>query len=116
ITLRFDEGSTRLDARAEKDVQRLAEMIHDGRFENKEVLLVGFTDSAGPAAVNASLSQSRAEQVADTLIDQLPVDLAERDMIRALGYGEMSPLACNDTATDRQINRRVEVWTRDLVR
>ncbi|MEM9778566.1 MAG: phosphate ABC transporter substrate-binding/OmpA family protein [Pseudomonadota bacterium] len=116
ITLRFDEGSTRLDARAEKDVQRLAEMIRDGRFENKEVLLVGFTDSAGPAAVNASLSQSRAEQVADTLIDQLPVDLAERDMIRALGYGEMSPLACNDTATDRQINRRVEVWTRDLVR
>jgi phosphate transport system substrate-binding protein len=31
----------------------------------------------------------------------------------ALGFGELSPVACNDTQEGKAINRRVEVWIRN---
>ncbi|MEM8787747.1 MAG: phosphate ABC transporter substrate-binding/OmpA family protein [Pseudomonadota bacterium] len=116
ITFRFEQGSSRLDSRAEADVARLADMINTGALQNKEVLLIGFTDSVGRADINAELSVSRADQVRDTLLAALDTRVAPQTNISALGYGEMSPLGCNETANGRRINRRVEVWTRDIVR
>ncbi|MEM8869783.1 MAG: phosphate ABC transporter substrate-binding/OmpA family protein [Pseudomonadota bacterium] len=116
ITLRFDQGSSDLDTRAKRDVERLAEMIRSGRMRNKELLLIGFTDSVGRADINAQLSQSRADQALEALRDILPQQLMEDTAVLTLGYGEMSPLGCNETANGRRINRRVEVWTRDVVR
>jgi len=64
--------------------------------------------------LNTELSQRRADQVRTALLEAKP-DLAERINFQALGYGEVSPLACNETAEGRRINRRVEVWIRDDV-
>ena len=33
------------------------------------------------------------------------------DKLRA--YGELAPVACNDSLEARQLNRRVEVWVKD---
>ncbi len=113
-TYRFETGSARLNARAEADVQRLADLLATNRFSNKEVLFIGFTDSVGDAELNRQLSQQRAEQVQQAVIAANPA-LAGSVRMRAIGYGEISPLGCNESQTGRLINRRVEVWVRDIV-
>lgn len=111
-TFRFNTGSSQLDNRALADVKRLAEIFTQPSFANKIVQLVGFTDSIGNPVLNRQLSQQRAQQVQDALLAAEP-GLAGRVTIQALGYGEISPLGCNETLAGRNINRRVEVWVRE---
>ncbi len=113
VTFRFRKGSSEPDDRAQSDLVRLAQQISDGRFAGKELLFVGFSDSYGDAAGNKALSLRRAEAVRDTLLAQLPEDVAANTVIEAQGYGELSPLGCDTNEAGRQINRRVEVWLRD---
>ena len=72
---------------------------------DRRVQVEGFTDSQGADDYNLELSQSRADSVAMAII-QRGVD-AQR--VRALGYGEGYPVASNDSAGSRQLNRRVEI-------
>jgi len=115
LTFRFKIASARLDTRAKADLQRLVEMMSGSQLENKEVILVGYTDSVGPSESNSVLSQLRSGQVLNELVAALPEDRARTSRVKSIGYGEMSPLGCNETANGRRINRRVEVWVRDIV-
>jgi outer membrane protein OmpA-like peptidoglycan-associated protein len=69
------------------------------------VLVEGFTDSVGGAAYNQNLSEKRAASVRNALMG-MGVD--ER-RIAMKGYGEAYPVAPNDTAGNKQLNRRVEI-------
>lgn len=115
ITFRFSLGSSQLDARAQDDIQRLANFIATGDIVNKELLLIGYTDSLGDGGSNIGLSQRRADEVRQALIDAAPTGSLDGLPITALGFGEISPLSCNETDNGRRINRRVEVWFRDVV-
>ncbi|WP_299666450.1 phosphate ABC transporter substrate-binding/OmpA family protein [uncultured Ruegeria sp.] len=115
ITFRFAFGSSRLDARAQDDIKRLAALLAKEETTNKELLLIGYTDSVGAGRSNRSLSQQRAQQVRNALQQAAPAGSLDRLTIRTLGYGEISPLSCNETENGRRINRRVEVWLRDTV-
>jgi phosphate transport system substrate-binding protein len=112
-TFRFETATTRLNARAEADVARLARVLATDRFVNKEVLFVGFTDSIGDAELNRELSRQQAEQVLAAVMTR-DSTLGSAVRMRALGFGEVSPLACNESDQGRAINRRVEVWVRDI--
>ena len=115
ITFRFALGSSRLDARAQDDILRLANLIATSDITNKELLLIGYTDSIGDGASNLALSQQRAEEVRQALFAVAPSLASVALPVRAVGFGEISPLSCNETANGRRINRRVEVWLRDVV-
>lgn len=115
ITYRFALGSSRLDERATDDIVRLAKLLSTGDFDNKELLLIGFTDSIGNGAGNTNLSRRRALEVKDALQAALPSGEIDGLPVQVLGFGEVSPLACNDSPNGRRINRRVEVWLRDTV-
>ena len=84
-------------------VRKLAEVL----VQNPErtVLVEGFTDSTGSDAYNQALSERRAGSVRDAL---LGMGVA-RDRVAARGYGKAHPVASNDTASSRQLNRRVEI-------
>ena len=112
-TFRFETGSSRPDARAEADIVRLAELLEGDQFRNKEVFFVGFTDSVGDADLNLILSLQRADQIRSRVLEVNP-DLSNRMRIRAGGFGEASPLGCNETDVGRRTNRRVEIWVRDI--
>jgi len=114
-TLRFQPGSSLLDAKAQRDVVRIAESLSRGGFDNKEVLLVGFTDSIGRPDLNRALSERRADQVLSAILNAAPGGTIDTDQISVLGFGEISPVGCNETFTGRQVNRRVEIWVRDRV-
>ncbi len=117
LTFRFELGSTRLESRALEDLERLSDLLAAGEtFANKELLLVGFTDSIGKASNNRFLSLQRAERIREILQSiALPGSL-DTTPIRTLGFGEASPLTCNDTEEGQSTNRRVEVWVRDIVK
>jgi phosphate transport system substrate-binding protein len=106
VSFRFNTGSAELDNKAVLDVARLARLLAQPEMTGKKWYLVGFADSGGAFAVNKDLSVQRAKSVARAL-RQNGVK-ATSDSI--LGYGWLSPVACNETAVGKQLNRRVEVW------
>jgi outer membrane protein OmpA-like peptidoglycan-associated protein len=65
----------------------------------------GYTDSIGSDAYNLKLSDERAGTVQQYLVQQ---GLAQ-DNVAAKGFGKDDPVASNDTASGRQLNRRVEL-------
>jgi phosphate transport system substrate-binding protein len=112
-TFRFETGTADLNSRSQADVLRLAKVLATDRFANKEIIFVGFTDSIGDGELNRQLSQQRDEQVLQTVLAKDP-SLASNVRMQAVGFGEISPLGCNESDVGRLTNRRVEVWVRDI--
>ena len=84
-------------------VRKLADVMMQN--PDRSVLVEGFTDSTGGTAHNQDLSERRAASVAQALTG-LGVP---RERVAMRGYGEAYPVAANDTAGNRQLNRRVEI-------
>ncbi len=66
----------------------------------------GFTDSQGHPVMNDVLSYRRAESVIKYLTSR-GVDLS--NIATPLGFGEMKPIATNESSSGRAMNRRAEV-------
>ena len=99
----FDTGKAQLKSGAERSIEQIASFLKEN--PDRRVQVEGFTDSQGADNYNLELSQSRADSVAMAIIHR-GVD-AQR--VRALGCGEGYPVASNDSAGTRQLNRRVEI-------
>ncbi|MNL43642.1 Outer membrane porin F precursor [compost metagenome] len=69
----------------------------------------GHTDSDGDDQRNLALSVARAESVVNALIERG----VSASRLYAIGYGEMRPVADNDTADGKRRNRRIVVTVRD---
>ena len=65
----------------------------------------GHTDSTGSDAYNQTLSENRAQSVADYLATRG----VQRVRIATRGFGESQPVADNATEQGRSANRRVEM-------
>jgi outer membrane protein OmpA-like peptidoglycan-associated protein len=92
-----------LNANGMATVRKLAEVMMQN--PDRTVLVEGFTDSTGSTSHNQDLSERRAQSVAQALTS-LGVP---RDHVAMRGYGEAYPVASNDNASNRQLNRRVEI-------
>ena len=79
-------------------------------YNQNSIEVVGHTDSTGAHSYNMSLSQRRAQSVADYLLAQ-GVDATR---LSTRGMGPDQPIASNDNAEGRAQNRRVEVTLRPL--
>jgi len=99
----FATDRAELNANGMATVRKLAEVMMQN--PDRTVMVEGFTDSTGSAAHNKDLSERRAASVAQALVS-LGVP---RERIGMRGYGEAFPVASNDTASNRQLNRRVEI-------
>jgi len=75
-------------------------------FGEPEVVIEGHTDNTGTAALNAQLSRARAEAVRQYFIAN---GTLTETQVTAIGYGSERPLATNDTAEGRAVNRRIDV-------
>jgi OOP family OmpA-OmpF porin len=71
----------------------------------------GHTDADGDAEQNRELSRRRALAVRDFLMKRAPTSFTE-NRFRITGYGEDSPVAANDTTSNKARNRRVEIVMR----
>ena len=112
-TFRFRTGSSQLDERGRIDRDRLVSYL-ETQPAGTEVLLVGFTDDVGQFDGNRQLSEERAAQVAQELVDYAGNRLPGIT-VSSFGYGEIAPSGCNANQEGRRINRRVEVWIKSPV-
>ena len=69
------------------------------------VQIEGHTDSDGQEDYNQNLSERRAARVVAWLVEQG----VGRDRLTSAGKGETEPVATNDTADGKALNRRVDV-------
>ncbi len=74
--------------------------------KDQVIQIVGHTDSIGTDEYNLLLSQRRATSVGDYIQSHYGGEVTVAEII---GIGEAQPTASNDTAENRQKNRRVEI-------
>lgn len=103
----FGTDLARLNTEGMRTAQKLALVLQQN--PKRTVLIEGFTDSTGTAAHNQALSERRAGAVRKALLDQGVPDAR----IASRGFGESYPIEGNDTAQNRQLNRRVEIILSD---
>ncbi|EKF75028.1 OmpA family protein [Alcanivorax hongdengensis A-11-3] len=99
----FELNSAKITASSRPTLDRMADSLKSQTDFNVEI--AGHTDSTGSAEYNEGLSDRRAQSVRQYLIDQG----VAADRLTAKGYGELEPVASNDTASGRAMNRRVEL-------
>jgi outer membrane protein OmpA-like peptidoglycan-associated protein len=101
--LLFDVDKAGLKPKSKEDLNRLAVILN--KYKDTKILLEGHTDATGSEEHNLELSRARAQSVANYLEsdDVMPTRFT------IMGYGESQPVASNDTAEGRALNRRVEV-------
>ena len=100
----FPSGQSRIESQNFALLNKINKAIQ--KFPDSKLLVSGHTDSRGDEKINLSLSQGRASNVAKFLIETGGID-AKRITVR--GYGEAKPVASNENAGGRSLNRRVEV-------
>jgi outer membrane protein OmpA-like peptidoglycan-associated protein len=99
----FDTGQYTLRQETREKLAKLAGIVlsHPGLRLTAE----GHTDSTGGTDLNRTLSEKRAYAVVDFLANQG----LSRDSLGAAGFGASRPVASNDSAAGRRMNRRVEL-------
>ncbi len=70
-----------------------------------KIKIVGHTDADGDDKSNLDLSKRRAASVKNVLVNDFGIDAAR---IETDGKGESEPIAQNDSAANKALNRRVE--------
>lgn len=103
----FDTGKSTLKSGGARVIDKLAGYLQQN--PQRTVAVEGFTDSVGGEEYNQGLSERRAESVKSALV-RSGVDSGR---VATQGYGEEYPVASNESASGRQLNRRVEIVLSD---
>lgn len=97
----FGTDKSDLSTKSKATIDDLASVLN--KYPDTDLTIQGHTDSTGPDAYNQTLSEKRAQSVAD----YLKIQGVSVDRLTAVGYGESQPIADNSTADGRTENRRV---------
>jgi outer membrane protein OmpA-like peptidoglycan-associated protein len=98
----FDSNSATIRPESHRRLDRVVEyMTHK---PNARIRVAGYTDNVGNPRTNRTLSERRAQAVRAYLVSHG----LDGGRIEAVGYGDESPIASNDTEEGRQQNRRIE--------
>jgi outer membrane protein OmpA-like peptidoglycan-associated protein len=101
--IQFEQSSiTFSDSTVIEELNRLVLMMNENL--GLEILLTGYTDNQGLARDNVQLSQERADAIKKYLVEQ---GINEK-RIESKGLGPANPIASNQNAETRRLNRRVE--------
>jgi outer membrane protein OmpA-like peptidoglycan-associated protein len=98
----FDFNSSKVNPTVNDNLMKFAETLK--QYPDTEILVAGHTDNVGTEQYNMSLSQQRANAVANVL----KANSVTKSRLTILGYGEKNPVADNTAESGREQNRRVE--------
>jgi len=102
-SLQFAPGSSKVEAIHYDLLGRLKQALEI--YGERNVRIEGHTDSKGDVKVNQKISLKRAEAVRDFLI----AAAMDGSRLKALGYGEVRPIASNEFKKGRSMNRRIDI-------
>ncbi len=104
----FDIGKSTLPCELKISLAKVAGILLV--YRDSQIIIEGHTDNTGSADFNQTLSEERAYNVKEFLIE-LGVD---ENRLSSVGYGLRRPDASNDTEDGRKINRRVDIVVSDF--
>ena len=110
VSFRFLEGSQVLDETSQSNLGYLVNLFLSGRYDGREVIFAGFSDSQGSSEGNLQISLDRARAVRATINTMLAEKKVGQLQFQAIGLGEGLPTVCNNSDWGQYQNRRVEVW------
>lgn len=99
----FDTDSFRILPQSGAELQNLVTFLKNNGDLKVEVQ--GHTDSSGNAEKNKILSELRAKSV----VDYLTENGIKISRLKFSGYGDKNPIATNETAEGRMLNRRTTI-------
>jgi len=99
----FENGKSRLKRGASSTLYKLAVFLI--KHQSCTAVIEGYTDNTSSQAFNIDLSLRRAQSVKSYLVHEGVNSIR----LVVAGNGENFPIANNDCASGRQLNRRVEV-------
>ena len=102
LVIDFDSGKADIKPQYRDEIAKVADFLKS--YPSTTALIEGHTDSIGTPAANMKLSQQRAENVVNYLVDNFGID---RSRLAAKGYGSTMRIAYNNTSEGRQKNRRI---------
>jgi len=103
----FDFDKADIRAESKEQIDQIAALLKSN--PKLDVIVAGHTDGKGTFDYNLSLSQRRAQAVANALVNSYGI---ARDRMTASGVGMSAPVASNRTEQGRARNRRVEIVER----
>lgn len=102
--IEFDFDKHTLKASSDKQLAEIADFLK--KTKNVSLYVVGHTDNKGKFGYNQDLSKRRAAEVVNSLVTHYKIDMQR---LTPVGVGPVAPKAANDTETNMQQNRRVEL-------
>lgn len=99
----FQSGSASLNDETKKNISKVATLLK--QYPKTIVVVGGHTDNTGSAFTNEKLSSQRAKSVANIL--RLNGSTNQKQVV---GCSFENPVASNDTAENRALNRRIEIF------
>lgn len=99
----FDSASADVSPQAQDIIAQVADVVRDD--PNLMIEVDGYTDTAGDSRANMELSQRRAENVADLLVD----DGIDANRIDPIGFGETHLAVETPDNISEPKNRRVVI-------
>lgn len=104
LYINFEFDSARLDSDGQLVLKRLAAALEDPRLAGSRFEIAGHTDAVGTAEYNQTLSEERADAVADHLVEVYDIDPTR---LVTIGYGKSRLL--DPDRPDHGVNRRVQI-------
>lgn len=106
----FDSGSYQLKSNLRPILDRFAVTLNQNPVTT--VRIIGHTDNRGSDTINNPLSVNRADATRDYLVTRG----VQLNRIAIDGRGSREPIASNNTAEGRAMNRRVEIFVAEPAR
>jgi outer membrane protein OmpA-like peptidoglycan-associated protein len=103
----FPAGGARLSNICKAKFDEVALQLKQDPSATAEI--IGYSDSSGSDAANQKMSEARAKAVMDYLVTRHGIDPSR---ITSRGAGSADPVASNDSAEGRSMNRRVVIIVR----
>lgn len=100
--IQFRQATATIRRASYATLEALAEFLQD--CPANRIRITGHTDSVGDAGYNISLSEQRAQSIADYLVERG----AAKERLLVAGAGASRPRGDNATAYGRSLNRRID--------
>jgi len=102
LKIQFDFDKAEIKPEYHNNIEKVAEFLK--QYPDTKAVIEGHTCAIGTNEYNLDLSQRRAENVCQYLINNFGINPLR---IQSVGYGKAMPLADNSTEMGREKNRRV---------
>ncbi|MCP4320471.1 MAG: OmpA family protein, partial [Alteromonadales bacterium] len=110
LVIYFEKNSSEIAEQYIEKIEALANFISTNHVQDLNVY--GHTSASGPSRYNLTLSQQRAESVANVLVNDFNIS---PDIIKAIGKGETELLDQSNTEEANALNRRIELNIEEIL-